>query len=117
MGLERLPLSLRLAAYAVAVGVLLYMTLAPSSHLPQVDVWDKGEHAIAWLVLAGVGLLLFPSSAVPVAAFSLGLGVLVEILQATPLVGRDADLRDVLADSVGVAAALAVGRLGRRPPP
>lgn len=117
MGFARLPLNVRLALYAFAVAVLLYLTLAPSRDLPQVNVWDKAEHAIAWLVLAGLGLLLFPRRPWTIALFSLGVGVAVELLQATPLIARDADVRDVLADSVGIAAALAVGRLARRAPP
>lgn len=116
MGFARLPLTLRLAIYAAAVAVLLYLTLAPSEDLPEVNIWDKAEHAIAWLVLAGLGLLLFPKRVATIALFSLGIGVLVEILQASPMIARDADVRDVLADSVGIAAALAVGRLVRRPP-
>jgi VanZ family protein len=117
MAFARLPLRLRLALYGLAVAVLLYLTLAPARELPTVNLWDKAEHAIAWLVLAGLGLLLFPRRAAAIAVFALGLGVLVELLQATPMIGRDADARDVLADSVGVAAALAFGRLARRPPP
>jgi len=117
MGFARLPLPLRLALYGLAVAILLYMCLAPARDLPTVNIWDKAEHATAWLVLAGVGLILFPRRPVSVGLFALGIGVLVELLQATPLIARDADVRDVLADSVGIAAALVVGRLVRRPPP
>jgi VanZ family protein len=116
MGFARLPLGLRLALYALAVAVLLYLCLAPSRELPQVNVWDKAEHAAAWLVLAGLGLLLFPRRVVAIGLFAVAVGVLVELLQATPLIARDADVRDVLADSVGVAVALAIGRLVQRPP-
>jgi VanZ family protein len=117
MVFARLPLPLRLALYGVAVAILLYMCLAPARDLPRVNIWDKAEHATAWLVLAAVGLILFPRRPVTIGLFALGVGVLVELLQATPLIARDADVRDVLADSVGIAAALAVGRLVRRPPP
>jgi VanZ family protein len=117
MGFARLPLTIRLALYGAAVAILLYMCLAPSRYLPRVNIWDKAEHATAWLVLAALGLVLFPRQAVTIALFSLGFGVLVELLQAMPVIGRDADVRDVLADSVGIAAALVVGRLVRKPPP
>jgi len=116
MGFARLPLALRLTLYGIAVGVLLFMTLAPPNLLPTVNIWDKAEHAIAWLVLAGLGLVLFPRHVVRIALFSLGVGVLVELLQATPMIARDGDIRDVLADSVGIAAALVIGRLAGRPP-
>lgn len=114
MGIDRLPAALRLAAYAAAVAVLLYLTLAPSHDLPQVNVWDKAEHATAWLVLAGLGLILFPRRPVAIAAFSLGMGALVEVLQGVLPFGRDADIHDFLGDTVGVAAALAAYALIRR---
>lgn len=114
MGFPRLPLKARLALYALAVAVLLYLTLAPAEDLPEVNLWDKAEHAIAWLVLAGLGLVLFPKRALTIGLFALGVGILVEILQGMPMIGRDADARDVLADSVGIAAAFAVFALARK---
>ena len=44
----------------------------------------------------------------------MGLGVLVEVLQATMGFGRHGDWRDLVADSLGVAAALAVYALVQR---
>lgn len=108
MGLHRLPRPIRLALYAGAVAVLLYLCLAPSKDLPEVSLWDKAEHAIAWLVLTGSGLLLFPRRPRTIALFAWLLGGLVEVLQGTLPVGRDADWKDWLADSIGVAAALAL---------
>jgi hypothetical protein len=109
----RLP-ALRLAAYAVAVAVLLYMCLAPSKDLPSVNVWDKAEHAIAWAVLAGSGLVLFPRHPGRIAVFALAVGILVEVLQGSLPFGRDMDWRDFVADAVGVAASLAVYAVIRR---
>lgn len=114
MGLDRLPLPLRLGLYALATGILLYLTLAPSQALPEVHLWDKAEHAIAWAVLAGTGLILFPRQAERVAGYALAFGVLVELLQWALPFGRDADWKDWAADAVGVAAALAVFALIRR---
>lgn len=114
MGLDRLPLPLRLGLYALATGVLLYLTLAPSKALPTVNLWDKAEHAIAWAVLAGTGLILFPRQAERIAGYALAVGVLVEVLQWALPFGRDADWKDWAADAVGVAAAVAVFALLRR---
>ena len=50
MSLASLPRPLRLALYAGAAAVLLALTLAPSEDLPSVNLWDKAEHALAWMV-------------------------------------------------------------------
>lgn len=117
---DRLPAALRFAAYGAAVGVLLYLTQAPAKMLPRETLWDKAEHAIAWFVLTAVGLAFWPARPGRVAAFAFGFGALVEVLQASLPFGRDGDVRDLIADSVGILAALviwaAVRRLvGRRP--
>ncbi len=114
MRLDRLPGRARLGLYAVAVAVLLYLCLAPSKALPEVNIWDKAEHAIAWLVLTGVGLVLFPARPGRIAAFAFLFGGLIELLQGTLPVGRDADWKDWLADTVGIAVALAVYAPTRR---
>jgi VanZ family protein len=105
---DRLPSRVRFAAYGVAVAVLLYLTLAPVSALPPANLWDKAEHGLAWLVLAGVGLAFWPGRPGRVAGFAVVLGAMIEVLQATMPLGRDGDVRDLFADSVGVLAALVV---------
>jgi VanZ family protein len=104
---------MRWGGYAAAVAILLYLCLAPGKDLPKEPIWDKAEHAIAWFVLAGVGLGFWPFRAARVAAFALALGALVEVLQWAMPFGRDGDWRDWIADLVGVAAALAVLALAR----
>ena len=104
---SRSPAALRAAAYGLAVAVLLFLCLAPARDLPRETLWDKAEHAIAWCVLAAIGLVFWPRRPVGVAGFALALGALVEVLQAALPFGRDGDWRDWIADSVGVAAALA----------
>jgi VanZ family protein len=103
---DRLPLRLRLGAYGVAVAVLLYLTLAPSRDLPTVHLWDKAEHAIAWFVLASIGLVFWPARPRLIAGFAFCLGALVEVLQWAMPLGRDGDVHDLLADTVGIAVAL-----------
>jgi VanZ family protein len=114
MGFDRLPLPARLGLYGAATAVLLYLTLAPSQALPKVQVWDKAEHAIAWAVLTGVGLVLFRRWTWRIAGFALAVGALVEVLQGLMPLGRDADWKDWAADLVGVAAAVAAAALVRR---
>jgi VanZ family protein len=114
MGFDRLPLALRFGLYGLATAILLYMCLAPSKALPNVHLWDKAEHAIAWAVLAGVGLILFPAQPAKIAMFTVSFGVLVEVLQAALPFGRNGDWQDWVADCVGVAAAFAVYAAVRR---
>ncbi|MDB5494684.1 MAG: hypothetical protein JWP86_2021 [Phenylobacterium sp.] len=114
MGFDRLPLAVRFGLYGLATAILLYMCLAPSKALPNSHLWDKAEHAIAWAVLAGVGLTLFPGRPVAIVVFALGFGVLVEVLQTALPFGREGDWKDWVADCVGVAAALAIYALVRR---
>lgn len=114
MSPARLPLPLRLAAFGSAVAVLLWLSLAPVSELPGVSFWDKAEHALAYFVLSGLGLVLFPAHALRLAAFVFALGVGIEILQAIGGAGRQGDWRDVVANTTGLLAALAVAALVRR---
>nr|QQZ50652.1 hypothetical protein JKL49_04065 [Phenylobacterium glaciei] len=58
MFLDRLPRPLRLALYAAATAFLLWLCLSPVDELPEITLWDKVEHAIAWFVLTAAGLLL-----------------------------------------------------------
>jgi VanZ family protein len=105
---HRWPAALRGWAYAAAVAILLYLTLAPAQDLPKEPMSDKSEHSIAWFVLAGVGLAFWPARPRRIAAFALALGALIEVLQAVMPLGRDGDWRDWVADSAGVGVALLV---------
>lgn len=114
MFLDRIPRRLRLILFAGATAILLWLCLAPQAELPSVNAGDKIEHAIAWFVLTGLGLTLSHQRPRAIAAYAIGLGALVEGLQATLGFGRQGDWRDLLADTVGVLAALAIYVLVRR---
>ena len=100
-----LPRPIRVALYVAATLILLYLCLAPSSGLPKVRLWDKEEHAIAWLVLTATGLILSPRRPRAIAAYAFFFGAFVEILQYLMGFGRDADWHDLAADSVGISVA------------
>ena len=102
----RLPRPIRLAAYALAVAILLYLCLAPQQELPKTELSDKPEHAIAWFVLAATGLILSPRRPRAIAAFALALGIVVEVLQGVMGLGRHADWRDLVADVLGAGVAM-----------
>jgi VanZ family protein len=108
----RLPRPVRLAVYVLACVILLYLTLAPGKDVPGVGlIWDKAEHAIAWAVLTGAGLLLSTKRRWAIPLFAFLFGAAVEILQAVMPLGRDGDVMDLIADTVGIVTAWLVWRL------
>ena len=114
-----LPRPARLALYALAVAIVLYMCLAPGKDVPGEGlVWDKAAHAITWAILAGSGYVLAPRRIRAITVFAIGFGAAIEVAQATMGFGRDGDWRDWAADTVGVAVALgtylAIRRLSGR---
>ncbi|HEX5380547.1 MAG TPA: VanZ family protein [Phenylobacterium sp.] len=115
MFLSRLPRPIRLALYALATLVVLYMCLAPTRDVPGAErVWDKAAHAVTWAILAGSGLVLSPRRPRAIILFSLALGAGVEFLQMTMGFGRQGDWRDFAADSLGAGLALLVWMAIRR---
>jgi VanZ family protein len=67
---------------------------------------DKLQHIVAFIVLALLGRLAYPETRKRVLLFGLmAFGALIEVAQAIPMIHRDADPFDWLADT---AAALAV---------
>ncbi len=99
----RAPLLPRLLFWA-AMALAFVMAVMPSP--PTLPVSDKLQHAAAFLVLALLGRWAYPQTRkrrllLGLAAF----GALIEVVQALPIVGRDSDPLDWVAD---VSAALAV---------
>ena len=110
-----LPRPVRLAAFVLSVAVILYLSLAPNEDVPGSElVWDKAAHSIAYTILAIVGLLFSTHRRwmVVLAVWSIGIGV--EFAQAAMPYGRQGDWRDALANTIGIAAGLALWALARR---
>jgi VanZ family protein len=100
------PRPFRLGLYTLACLILMYLTLAPGKDVPGVGlVWDKAEHALAWAVLTGAGLLLSTRRRWAIGVFAFLFGAAIEVAQATMPFGRDGDVFDLMADSVGIAVA------------
>lgn len=110
--------ALRFRSWWVAGGIVLALAIAvasllPPKDLPSVQLWDKFEHAFAYFALAAWfgGVLRrdrYPWLAIALVAFGIG----IEVAQGAMGIGRTADLRDVLADAVGIAIGVAVALLG-----
>ncbi|MGH8139103.1 MAG: VanZ family protein [Steroidobacteraceae bacterium] len=97
-----------LMGWLLLLGVV-YACLEPSSSAPNLHVNDKIEHAAAYFLMGFWFGGLLEQRSYPLLAFGLlFLGALIEVAQAVMGWGRTGDVRDFIADAVGVAASLAL---------
>ncbi|TPI09036.1 hypothetical protein FJW06_27695 [Mesorhizobium sp. B4-1-3] len=69
---------------------------------------DKLNHAAAFAALAFLGGFGWPQQKLRLIVFVLFVGAAIEVLQATPLVARDMDVFDWIADLAGAIFGLAI---------
>lgn len=100
--LERLtrPTLCRRAFWLCALAVLALSLMPAVPHMPSTG-WDKSNHLLAFAVLALLGCLAWPGSAVRTLTGLLAYGALIEVLQSL-LTYRFAEWADLLADAVGL---------------
>jgi hypothetical protein len=85
-----------------------YSAVIPPSHALQLTPWDKATHFIAFYVLTGLAVAAFPKQNLfAVAALLSAFGALIEIVQGLPMVHRDRDFWDWVADTIAISSALA----------
>jgi VanZ family protein len=86
--------------------LILYGTLAPVHYVPDLHLNDKLEHAAAFFgMTCWFGGLVRRRRYAALIFWMLLLGAGIEVAQGLMGLGRDADIRDFAADSIGVAAA------------
>ena len=105
----RISLLIRLAqaVFLAAVIFTFYSAVIPPKHAVQWVPWDKAEHFIAFYALTGLGAAAFPRRPLWVIAVLLSsFGALIEIVQGLPIVHRDRDFWDWVADTLAILAAL-----------
>lgn len=96
-------------AFGAAQAVVLWGVFAKGGASVSVLPWDKAEHFAAFLGLMLLALPAAPGRSPAVLALGLAVeGGLIELVQALPIVNRDADVGDWVADLAGIAAVLAV---------
>ncbi|MDB5458223.1 MAG: hypothetical protein JWP92_3808 [Caulobacter sp.] len=103
-----------LALFLFACLVSLWGALSPGDATPGLLPWDKAQHFLVFYVLAGMASLALPASRL----WRLGLAVLafgglIELLQALPIIHRDAEWADLAADAAGIALAYGPMIVGR----
>ena len=105
----RISLLIRLAqaVFITAVIFTFYSAVIPPRHAVQLVPWDKAEHFIAFYALTGLGAAAFPMRRLWVIAVLLSaFGALIEIVQGLPIMHRDRDFWDWVADTLAIIAAL-----------
>jgi VanZ family protein len=89
--------------------VVAWLAFRPSTGAESGLPWDKANHALAFVVLTTLAGRGWPAlSRTMLVLIMLAAGVGIELIQGLPQVGRDADVWDVAADAVGIAAGLAL---------
>jgi hypothetical protein len=95
-------------AFFAALLFTFYSAVIPPQHALQLVPWDKAEHFIAFYGLTGLAAAAFPTrKLIVIAAMLSGFGALIEFVQGLPMVHRDRDFWDWVADTVAIVAALA----------
>ena len=101
-------LNLARGAFFAAIVFTFYSAVIPPQLALQLAPWDKAEHFIAFYGLTGLAAAAFPKSNLFVIAGLLSLfGALIEIVQGLPIVRRDRDFWDWVADTIAIISALA----------
>ncbi len=99
-------------------GATTYLSLLPVGYLPAVHLWDKLEHALAYVAMAfWFGCVMVRRDILWVGLALLAFGGLIELLQGWMGMGRSTDLFDLVADGVGILLGLllVISPLGRVP--
>jgi hypothetical protein len=105
-----ISLLLKVARFAFFAALIFtfYSAVTPPSHALQLTPWDKATHFIAFYVLTGLAVAAFPRrNLFVVAALLSAFGALIEIVQGLPMVRRDRDFWDWVADTIAISSALA----------
>jgi VanZ family protein len=92
----------------ILVILAVVASLVPSHDLPKFGgVSDKLEHVVGYSVLALYFAGMYPKSRYPMIGIGLlFMGIVIEGLQGAMKVGREADLRDVYANTAGIVCGL-----------
>lgn len=89
-----------IAAFSIAISPLAVDT--------GIDNGDKIAHVLAFYSLTVFAAISFPrTSPLAIAVGMSAYGALIEVVQGLPLIGRDRDIADWIADTAAVLAALA----------
>lgn len=94
----------------ILVALAIALNIMPSHDLPKLGgINDKIEHAMGYTVLSLWFAGIYPRARYPMIGVGLlVMGIVIEGLQGAMNVGRQADLRDVYANSAGIVCGLVI---------
>jgi len=95
------------------VALAVVTSLVPGQKLPDVHMSDKWQHSIGYTLLTLWFTGIYPKASYwKVGGAMLGLGIAIEIAQGAMPFGRQMDIRDVGANSLGIMIGLMLALLG-----
>jgi VanZ family protein len=97
-------------AFSACVLLTAWGAFAPAgSAQPHLFPWDKAQHFAAYFALTSSAVLAFPRTQLAWLAVWLSIsGAVIEVIQALPIVNRDADVWDWSADTLAIGAVMGV---------
>jgi VanZ family protein len=95
------------------VGGAIIANLVPAHDLPKLGgVSDKAEHIVGYLVLSLWFAGIYPRARYPMIGVALlVMGIVIEGLQGAMGLGRQADITDVYANTIGIVCGLTLALL------
>lgn len=101
--LLRTPLPLRQAAFWLVWLIATTLMLLPASELPDVNLWDKAEHATTFAILMALAWFAFRQRFMDwqLALWLMLYGIAIECIQYF-IPSRSFSILDMLADSCGI---------------
>jgi hypothetical protein len=94
--------------FLAALIFTFYSAVIPPAQALNLTPWDKATHFIAFYVLTGLAVAAFPKqNPIVIGAWLSAFGGLIEIVQGLPMVHRDRDFWDWVADTIAISCALA----------
>lgn len=113
--MTKATLTFRLLLWAA---ILFAVTMAVLPHPPSMPIdrfGDKAEHMTAFAVISALAACAYPRFPLARIGERLSfLGALIEVVQSIPALHRDCDIRDWLADTAAILAALLLVAIARR---
>ena len=95
------------------VALAITASLVPGQKLPDTHMSDKWQHALGYTLLTLWFTGIYPKASYwKVGGAMLGLGITIEIAQGLMPFGRQMDIRDVGANSIGIVIGLMLALIG-----
>ena len=103
------------ASFWLICNLIAVLSLLPAEQLPPqaLNIWDKAQHAVGFMLLTATGLAAYPRQYRPLAWGLLLFGMAIELAQSLTT-WRQGDIWDWLADATGIALVMLCARVKRK---